>query len=202
MPLELIYFFSHLFNIPQSYSCNHQVNAYDIEDDDDAPALTKRKVMKIKSLYQILYCNLHGGKEKTPLHLFTGHSVYKKCKSREVLTSFNKVGVTVSYNEVQRARNDLARFTYFQRKNEGVPISSHFSKDEFTIGAFDNFDHSNRSSLSGKFSNQVKPEQPSKKPDKTQIGLTKVILKGNLPCQEKHLFFGSKENIKLSSIFK
>ena len=198
MPLELIYFFSHLFNIPQSYSCNHQVNAYDIEDDDDTPALTKRKVMKIKSLYQILYCNLHGGKEKTPLHLFTGHSVYKKCKSREVLTSLNKVGVTVSYNEVQRARNDLARFTYFQSKNDGVPIPSHFSKDEFTIGAFDNFDHSDRSSLSGKFSNhdtvmtlfQVKSEQPSKKPDKTQIDLTKVTTKAKLPLQEKQIFFG------------
>ena len=147
----------------------------------------------------ILQFTWRKGKNTTP---FIYYSVYEKCKSREVLTSLNKVGVSVSYNEVQRARNDLARFTYFQSKNDGVPIPSHFSKDEFTIGAFDNFDHSNRSSLSGKFSNQVKPEQPSKKPDKTQIGLTKVTLKGNLLCQEKHLFFGSKENIKLSSIFK
>ena len=91
MPHELIYFFSHLFNIPQSYFCNHQVNACDIEDDDDGPDLT-RKVMKIKSLYQILYYNLLGGKKKAPLHLFIGHSVYEKCKSREVLTSLNKAG--------------------------------------------------------------------------------------------------------------
>ena len=76
MPHELIYFFSHLFNIPQSYLWNHQVNAYDIKDDDDVPDLTKRKLMKIKSLYRTLYYNLHGGKEKTPLHLFIGHSVY------------------------------------------------------------------------------------------------------------------------------
>ena len=50
-------------------------------------------------------------RKKTPLHLFIGHSVYKKCKSREVLTSFNKVGISVSYNKVQRARNKLACFT-------------------------------------------------------------------------------------------
>ena len=111
----------------------------------------------------------------------------------------NKVGVSLSYNEVRRARNNLGRFTYFQSKNEGVPVPSHFSIDVFTIGVFVNFDHSNRSSLSGKFSNhdtvmtlfQVKPEQPSKKPDKTQIDLTKVTTKGKLlPCQEKQLFFG------------
>ena len=138
-------------------------------------------------------------KKHHSIYLLATVYIYEKCKSREVLTSLNKVGVSVSYNEVQRARNDLARFTYFQSKNEGVPIPSHFSKDEFTIGAFDNFNHSDRSSLSGTFSNhdtvmtlfQVKPEQPSKKPDKTQIDLTKVTTKGKLlPCQEKQLFFG------------
>ena len=65
--------------------------------------------------------------------------------------------------------------------------------------------------MSVKFSNhatvmtlfQVKPEQPSEKPDKTQIDLTKATTKGKLPCQEKQLFFGSKKkNCKLSSIFK
>ena len=92
---------------------------------------------------------------------------------------FEKVAVSVNYNDAQRARNDLARFTYFQSKNEGVPILSHFSKDEFTIVAFDNFGHSGRSSLSGKFSNhdtimtlfQAKPEQAPTKPDKTQTDL-------------------------------
>ena len=64
MPHELIFFFSHLFNIPQLYLCNYQVNAYDMEDDDDVPDVSKRKIMKIKSPYQILYYNLHSGKEK------------------------------------------------------------------------------------------------------------------------------------------
>ena len=135
--------------------------------------------------------------------LFIAYSVYEKCKSREVLTSLKKAGVSVGYKEVQRARNDLARFTYFQSKNEGVLITSHFSKDKFTIGAFDNFDHSDRSSLSLKLRNhgsvmtlfQVKPEQPPTKPDKTQIDLIKVTTKGKLPCQEKQPFFGSKRNI-------
>ena len=69
MPHELIYFYNHLFNIPQPYLCIYQVIAYDIEDDDDGADLRKRKLMKIALL-----------------PLFIGHSVYKKCKSREVLT--------------------------------------------------------------------------------------------------------------------
>ena len=40
---------------------------------------------------------------------------------------------------------------------------------------------------------QVKPEQPSKKPDKTHTDLTKVTTKGKLPCQGKQLFFESKK---------
>ena len=113
------------------------------------------------------------GRKKTPLHLFIAHSVCEKCKSRELLTPLNKLRVSVSYNEIQRVRSDLARFKYFQSKNEEVPISSHFSKGKFSIGAFDNFDHSDRSSLPGKFSNhdtvmtlfQFKLEQAPAKSD-------------------------------------
>ena len=62
-------------------------------------------------------------------------------------------------------------FTYFYSKKKGVTNPSHISKDEFTISAFNNFDHRDRPSLSGKFSNhgtaltlfQAKSEKPPKK---------------------------------------
>ena len=92
MPHELIYFFSDFLNIPQSHLCNYQVNTYDVEDDDDDGLdFTKRKVMKIKSFYQILYYNLHGKKKKTPFDLFIAHCAYEKCKSREVLIPLTKL---------------------------------------------------------------------------------------------------------------
>ena len=47
---ELIYFFSHLFNIFQSYLRSYQVNAYDLKHDDDELEFTKRKITKITSL--------------------------------------------------------------------------------------------------------------------------------------------------------
>ena len=67
MPHKLIYFSSYFFNIPQSYLCSYQVDPYNIKDDDELD-FAKRKVMKIKSLCQILYYNLHGEKKKRPLH--------------------------------------------------------------------------------------------------------------------------------------
>ena len=77
-------------------------------------------------------------------------------------TSLIKVGVSLTYNKVLRVRKDISRFIYFQSKKEGVLIQIHFSKDD----AFDGFGHSDRSSLSEKFSHhytvmtlfQVKPE--------------------------------------------
>ena len=63
--------------------------------------------MEIKSLYQILYCNLHDRKEKRH-SIYLLPTVYTKSAKAEVLIYLNKVGVSVSYNEFQRARNDLA----------------------------------------------------------------------------------------------
>ena len=69
----------------------------------------------------------------------TAHAIYEKCNSRELITTFNHIGVCDSDRQVQKARSDLAQYTLMQCKK--VPITSHFSKDMFTIAAFDNFDH-------------------------------------------------------------
>ena len=63
MPHNLIYFSSFFLNIPQSYLCSYQVDPYDIKGDDELD-FAKMEVMKIKSLYQILFYSLHGEKKK------------------------------------------------------------------------------------------------------------------------------------------
>ena len=60
----------------------------------------------------------------------------------------------------------LANYVLASSINEGPPLPSHFLKDHFSICAFDNFDHADRSSLSGTHSDhdtavvmfQVKPD--------------------------------------------
>ena len=63
-----------------------------------------------------------------------------------------------------------------------APIPCHFSKDMFTIAAFDNFDHQDRSSPTGMNSSnetvstlfQVKPDRTPSKPLRSSVSLKAV----------------------------
>ena len=126
----------------------------------------------------------------------TAHAVYDKCKSRELITTFNHIGVCVSYRQVQKTKSDLAQYTLMQCEKILVPIPSHFSKDMFTIAAFDNFDHQDRSSPSGMNSShdtvstlfQVKPDHTPSKPLPSSVSLKTVsdLESSVLPCQKNN----------------
>ena len=50
---------------------------------------------------------------------------------------------------MKQHRADLAKYPVLKASQTGVPIPSHFSSPAFTMAAFGNFNHSDRSSLSG-----------------------------------------------------
>ena len=112
---------------------------------------------------------------KTPLAVMTGHTVYDKCKSRKLI----KIGVSTSYNEVLKNRKKKLADYVLASINEGSPLPSHFSKGHFSICAFDNFDHADRSSMSGTHSDhdnavvmfQVKLDIIPSKPNVTAMNL-------------------------------
>lgn len=79
-------------------------------------------------------------KKRTPLHTMTGLAVHNTCKSSALIKSLNRTGMSISYDEVQRCRTNLASFTVESGKNN-VPIPSHFDHSKFTTAAFDIFDH-------------------------------------------------------------
>jgi hypothetical protein len=167
--------------------------------------------MKLKSLFQMMYYIIHNGRKKTPLHVMTAHHIYDKCKSRELITSLNRTGVCISYNEIQRARSNLAYYAYLSSEKSDVPLPSHFSVDEFTIAAFDNFDHADQSSPSGMMSNhdtvmtlfQVKPDHSPTKPTVSSVDLVKArrTSASKLPCQEIIPFCSQKKDLSLPSSF-
>ena len=39
------------------------------------------------------------------------HDIYDKCKSKELITTFNHIVICVSYRQVQKAKSDLAQYT-------------------------------------------------------------------------------------------
>ena len=135
--------------------------------------------------------------------------IYEKCKSRELITSFNKSGICISYGSMKKHRNDLAKLAIYQSLNFGVPLPSHFSPDMFTIAAFDNFDHSDKNTLSGKSSThntvmklfQEIPSQPVSKPSKSKANLNAIKTLTKLACQEVSPFKPNK-NLIISPSFK
>ena len=72
--------------------------------------------------------------------------------------------------------------------------------NEFTLGALDNFDHSDKNSVSGLFSShdtamilcQTKPNESSTKPSKSEFNLKSIESISKLPCQEVTEFNSSK----------
>ena len=116
-------FSSTLFNIKKSlmladpvFNETHLQSPGFVEDDID----TKRKNENIKftkliSIYQIIFYILHPSKKKTPLHMMTVHAIYNKCKSRELIASFNHIGVCVSYTDAMRKGSCPHTLPLFQR---------------------------------------------------------------------------------------
>ena len=137
-----------------------------------------------------MYYDLHSSYKKTPLHRKNACEIYEKCKSKELITSFNQRGLCISYHKMKRHRTDLAKYVIKQTNDTEitVPLPSHFSASSFTLSPFDNFDHNDNSSLSGKkrthdTSCQVKPFTPVNKPLKSEIDLLSINSFSPLPCQ-------------------
>ncbi len=110
---------------------------------------------QLNCLFQIMYYQMFNGARKTPLHASFGQYQYGKGRSREMLTVANRIGVSTSYNDVRRSRRLLAAYAVEKSADQEIPIPSTFTRDSFTIGAMDNADFSDKSSLSGKESDHI-----------------------------------------------
>ena len=124
-----------------------------------------------------MHYNINHERKKTSLHIMNASAFYEKCKSRELIISFNRAGLCVGYKEIEKHRNNLAKLAILNCKSNGVPIPSHFVPNEFTLRALDNFDHGDKNSLSGLFSShetvmilcQTKPRENTTKPTKVKL---------------------------------
>ena len=214
VPDEFLTFFSELFNIKKTALLKNYYENIDEQEAEEKPEneydeRAASKSAKLGSIFQIKYYNLHSGTKKTPLHIMNAVELYEKCKSRELITSFNKSGICISYGSMKKHRNDLAKLAIYQSLNFGVPLPSHFSPDMFTIAAFDNFDHSDKNTLSGKSSthNTVMtlfeeiPLQRVSKPTKSNTNLNAIKTLSKLASQ-KVSPFKSNENLIISPSFK
>lgn len=129
IPQKITPFFSELFDIDEKI----------IDSIENVNLFTQRKFLKVKSFYQIMY-HVHFNGRKTPLHMLTAITIHNISRSNIIITSLNRKGMCVSYDEVIRHRNRLALYITHSCKN-AVPLPCHFSPNSFTIASTDNFDH-------------------------------------------------------------
>lgn len=153
VPEPLLKFFAVLYNFDiSSFEIASKQLAKceaDFADDENdwSGGVSEQRCRQVQGLTQILYYILHRGRKKTPMHVMNSQAIYDACRSATLITSFNRYGLCTSYDEVQRHHNDMGRFIV-ESSCQRVPFPSHFASSQFTIAAFDNFDH-NEATLSG-----------------------------------------------------
>ena len=97
VPDEVLAFFSELFNVKETMLLKYYYNEDDEIDKTETYENDVLKSMKIGSLFQIMFYNLHNGNKRTPLDVMNVVEIYQQCKSRELITSFNRSGLCISY---------------------------------------------------------------------------------------------------------
>ena len=195
IPDVLLTFFSVLMNrsrvklIEDDCEIDECVNEYNLDDEENDK---HQSSMKVKSLFQIMYYHATHDRHKTPMHVMNAHTIYEKCRSKKLITTFNKQCMCINYKSMKIQRSNLAKFTVLQSLPAEVPLPSHFDRKSFTIAAFDNFDYADKNSLSGMQHAhdtaitlfQVKPLSTKSKPAVSSTDISMIKNLGKLKCQE------------------
>ncbi len=111
------------------------------------------------TLSQLLYFNVKSGKatadksghlrdREPPLPLYIGLSIHTQTRSKKIINSLYRHGISVNYNRMIELENLLATAICEQFEEEGVVCPAHLRKGLFTVGALDNIDHNLSSTTS------------------------------------------------------
>ena len=73
---------------------------------EDEKLLTKA----IGSLFQIMIYSIHNDYHRTPVFIMNAVEVYEKCKTRELVISFNESGICVCYSTMKSHCSGLAKY--------------------------------------------------------------------------------------------
>ncbi|KAK4328604.1 hypothetical protein Pmani_001080 [Petrolisthes manimaculis] len=80
---------------------------------------------------------LHNGGKYTPLYMLNSEAIYNTCRSK---TLFNKFGLAISFDEILRYHSDMTYYV-IATSQDLVSHPSQLKPSQFTLRAFDKFDH-------------------------------------------------------------
>ena len=88
----------------------------------------------------------HSYQREPPVPLYVGLSLHTQTRSKKLVDSLEKLGLSISYDRVLQLENLLAKNVCEQFKLEGIVCPDNLRKGIYTIGALDNIDHNPSSS--------------------------------------------------------
>ena len=106
-------------------------------------------IRKCDTIFQIVFNLVHNGRKNVPLHIGISQSIHDKCRSKQLIQIFNKLGLCISYDELERIDCSLANEIMDSCVENKVSLPPTITSSSTIHGAMDNFDH-NENTLSGK----------------------------------------------------
>ena len=149
----------------------------------------KRKALTI---FQIACYNINNGTIKTPLHISIGQTVHEISRSKQLIQILNRLGICMSYDEIERQNCSLSLRTIHMSGNENVPLPPSIVPGNLVQAAIDNFDHEEGtpSRIGGShdtimvvFQNNQHQEKNAMQKSDFNINYTQKKLTCILPCQ-------------------
>lgn len=98
--------------------------------------------------FQNIYNMINNGQKKTPLHTAVAQSIHDNSKSKLLIDILNRLGLCISYDDLQRVDICITQEIINLAGPNRVPVSESIDSSSIIHGAMDNFDHE-ENTLSG-----------------------------------------------------
>ena len=94
-------------------------------DDKENPLL----MLKLDSIFQIVYFTLNNGSKPTPLHVNLVQTVHNLSRSKDLITILNKHGLCYSYDKMKKIDSQLCQWIMLRAELNRVPVPPVFVSD-------------------------------------------------------------------------
>ena len=82
---------------------DEKFDKYEFNQSSHSDKQTKSRLLKsTKSIVQILYYNIHSGRKLIFFYVMNSVQIYERCCSKELITSFNRSGLCISYQSMKQ----------------------------------------------------------------------------------------------------
>ena len=97
-------------------------------------------------MFQMEFYLIHNGKRKTPLHVALSELIHDSSRSKKVIQIMNRLGLCMSYDELERIDIGLEKRNIDMAGDYRVPIPPAILSSKVIHGVMDNFDHEENTS--------------------------------------------------------